>query len=255
MKDKLRLEWQLFQLALRFLTCMPAADDLSTSDDLRIRAHKYFPIVGAFVGAIGALVFWASCVWLPQSAALIISLVATLLVTGAFHEDGLANAVEGMSRGSGRTQMLEMMASPGLGLFGALAVALVVALKLVLLAHMPLVLAGVALVLGHMIGMMAVVHVIATTPYVHSNGLQAAAPYITSGGYRFAVLSSIAVLIAAVFYMGLWPPLYLILGSIVLGQLFRSAMMGKLGGYNSDCLGGVMQLSEVGAYLGLSVWF
>lgn len=255
MKDKLRLEWQLFQLALGFLTCMPTADGLSTSDDLRIRAHKYFPLVGFLIGAIAALVFWAACLWLPQSAALIMSLIATLLVTGAFQEDGLANAVEGMSRGSGKTQMLEMMAAPGLGLFGALAVTLSVGLKLVLLGHMPMVLAGLALILGHMIGMMGVVHVIATTPYVHSNGLQAAAPYITSGGYRFAVLSSIGILVAAALHLGLWPPLYLILGSIVLGQMFRSAMMNKLGGYNSDCLGGVMQLSELGAYLGLSVWY
>lgn len=255
MIETLRLEWHLFRLALKFLTCLPADKDFEGSDDLRIRAHKYFPCVGAAVGAMAALVFWAGCLWVPQSAALILSLSATLLVTGAFHEDGFANAVEGMGRGKGLGQMLEMMAAPGLGLFGALAVALVLALKLTLLTHMPVGLAGIALILGHMMGMMAVVHVIATTPYVHSNGLQAAAPYITAGGYWFALLSAAAILSIAAVYLGAWPPVIVVLGSAVLGQIFRSVMMKKLGGYNSDCLGGVMQLSELGVYLGLAVWF
>lgn len=255
MKDALRLEWQLFQLAMRFLTCLPVARDLDGSDDLRVRANKYFPLVGALVGAAGAGVFWLACLWLPQSAALILSLAATLLITGAFHEEGLANAAEGLCRGAGRVQVLEMMVHPGLGLFGALAVALTLALKLVLLAQMPVILAGVALVLGHMIGMMAVVHVIATTPYAHSNGLQVAAPYITGDGYRFALACAVLILLAGSMLFGPWPTLFILLGSIVLGQAFRSAMMRKMGGYNSDCLGAVMQLGELGAYLGLAVWF
>ncbi|MGH1412192.1 MAG: adenosylcobinamide-GDP ribazoletransferase [Pelagimonas sp.] len=255
MTPALRLEGQLFQLAVRFLTSLPVSHDLPESDDLGVRANKYFPLVGGLVGGIGAGVFWLCCLWLPQSGAVIVSLIATLLVTGAFHEEGLANAIEGISRGSGRGQVLEMMAQPGLGLFGALAVALTLGLKLVLLAHLSVEVAGGALILGHMIGMMAVVHIIATTPYAHSNGLQVAAPYITGDGYRFALATAVLVLVVSGYWFGFWPPVCALFGGVVLGQMFRSAMLRKLGGYNGDCLGAVMQLAELGAYLGLTIWF
>lgn len=254
MKDTLRLEWQLYQLALRFLTCLPLARNLQESDDLRVRANKYFPLVGALLGVVGAVTFWMMAQWLPVSAALILALVMGLMITGGLFEEGLAKSIEGMHRGEGQTQILQMMAGPGLGLFGAISVALVVAMKLILLSHMDLGTAGAAMILAPVIAMMAVVHVIATTPYLHGEGLRAASPYITASGYRFALGSMAAIWLCFAFYVGFLPAACAWAGGTICAQLFRSRLVRNLRGYNSDCLGAVMLFAETGSYLGLSLW-
>src|ERR1019366_4569859 len=84
-----------------------------------------FPIAGAVVGGIGGGVFWGcSALGLPPAVAAVWTLVATLLVTGALHEDGLADTADGFGGGRTREQKLEIMRDSRIGSFGALAVML-----------------------------------------------------------------------------------------------------------------------------------
>jgi adenosylcobinamide-GDP ribazoletransferase len=77
-------QWRLFLLALRSLTGMPDARDASLC-----AAARYVPLVGILVGAVGAIAYWlAAQVW-PASLAVILSMLATVLLTGGVHERGL----------------------------------------------------------------------------------------------------------------------------------------------------------------------
>jgi len=77
-------QWRLFLLALRTLTGMPGARDASLC-----AAARYVPLVGIMIGAAGAIAYWlAAQVW-PASVAVILSMLATALLTGGVHERGL----------------------------------------------------------------------------------------------------------------------------------------------------------------------
>ena len=254
MKETLQFEAQLLQLAMRFLTNVPLPGVLPESDDLRVRANKYFPIIGALLGAGAGGVYWVAHLGLPQMAALIVSVIFVVLVTGAANEEGLAATFDGLCNGSGPAHRQELMANPTLGVVGGLAVVFALGLKLSLLANVPVVTTVFVMMSGHAIALMAVVHVIATTQYAHSDGLKVAAPFITPHGYRFALGSTGIALLLATVYVGFGPVFGLALGCTFAVQLLRSQLITRLGGYNSYCLGAVWLVGEGGAYLGCTLF-
>lgn len=254
MQETLRLEVELFLLAVRYLTRLPVPRDLPVSDDLMVRAVKYHPAVGALVGLIGAGVLWLSAQVLPWNAAVILSLVATLLVTAGFHEAGLADAAEGLAVGRDASEALRIMDRTRLGTYGALALGLTLALKLALLASLTPWLAGWALVAGHAVGRMASVHVTETTVHARSEGMQKFVPKVTPDGYRVALALTFAVLVGLTTAAGAGAVVCGFAGAVLLGQLFRAAFVARIGGYTGDCLGGSEQMGELGFYLGLVLW-
>ena len=163
MKEVLQLEFQLFLLALGRLTRFPIPSELPSSDDLDIRALRYYSLVGALVGLWGACALWGAALFLPPFPALLISLIATLMITAAFHELGLAEVSEALGRGRCKPDVLDALQKPP-GLFGALVLGMVLMLKLSLLASLPVADAGLALIVGLTLGQMASVHVVGTTP-------------------------------------------------------------------------------------------
>ena len=93
------------------------------------RASRYFPLVGVIVGAIGAGVTEAAALVLPVSLAILLGMVATVLATGAFHEDGLADTCDGMGGGWDTLQVLSIMKDSRIGSYGAVGVVLVLLFK------------------------------------------------------------------------------------------------------------------------------
>lgn len=253
MKESLRLESLMFLMALRYLTRVPVTADLPQSDDLMTRSTKYHPAVGACVGAAGALVLWlGETVW-SAPVAVLLSVVATLVLTGAFHEQGLARSAEALSEEGGRASVLRSFQSKPFGRVGTMTLGLVMALKVALLIDLSQGLAAVALIAAHGIGRMAAVHVVATTHYAKEEGLRAVVPKTTKDGYRIALATTIALLALVTAAAGLWAAILAFLGSIALGQVWRMRAINRMGGYTRDCLGGVEQLAELGVLLGLSM--
>lgn len=250
----LRLEKTLFLLAVQFLTRLPVPRDLEFSDDLLVRATKYYPAVGALIGGIGALVLWLSSLVLPQTAAVVLSMAATILATGAFHEDGLADSLDGLGGGLTRERALEIMRDSRIGTYGAVALLLALGLKASLLTAMPVWIAALVLIAGHTVSRMAVVHVIATTDYARDKGAKFTVPTVTPEGYRAALVTSVLVLFLCGLWLGWLGTLLIFAGSTLLGQAFRAIYLRKLGGYTGDCLGGTQQMAELGALLAVSLW-
>ncbi|MBV2360718.1 adenosylcobinamide-GDP ribazoletransferase [Thalassococcus sp. CAU 1522] len=254
MRALLRTEWHLFLLAVQFLTRLPVPRNLPFSDDLLIRATRFYPLVGCLVGSIGAVVLWVASLWFPPLVAVLLSLAATLLATGAFHEDGLADAVDGLGGGMTADRALEIMRDSRIGTYGAVALGLTLALKVALLAAMPVSVAGFVLIAGHGLGRMATVHVIATTRYARDQGAKFVAPSVTPDGYRIALANAFVILIASVLVIGTGEAFAGMALCILLAQAFRLVFVRKLGGYTGDCLGGTQQMGELGFYLGVVAW-
>ena len=247
-------EWHLFLLAVQFLTRLPVPRDLPFSDDLLIRATRYYPLVGLVVGSIGAAVLYVGSLALPIPVAVLLSMAATLMATGAFHEDGLADAADGLGGGLTRDRVLEIMRDSRIGTYGAVTLGVTLALKMAVLVSVAPSDAAVALMAGHACSRMAAVQVVARDVYAREVGAKFVVPTVTSGGYRFALLTSLAVFGCAMLWFGPVAALSGAAVAVLAGAVFRSIFLRRIQGYTGDCLGGMQQVTEVGFYLGLALW-
>ncbi len=135
-----------YLLAVQFFTRLPVtgrlADWVGYSPEMLRASAAHFPGVGWLVGAIGAAAYAALQAALggsrPQALALLVAAVgctiATVLATGGFHEDGLADVADGLGGSARRDRALEIMKDSRIGAFGAMALVLALLAKVALLA-------------------------------------------------------------------------------------------------------------------------
>src|SRR5574343_699694 len=93
----IRRELEYFFGAVRFFTRLPVPAWVGHSAAALNRSARYFPAVGLLVGGLGALVYLAALHLWPQPVAVLLSMAAAIYATGAFHEDGLADTVDGLT--------------------------------------------------------------------------------------------------------------------------------------------------------------
>ena len=122
-------EIKIFFTALMFYSRIPCPKDIDHSPEYINKATRYFPLIGWIIGVISFVVFFLSVLLFDSSIAIILSLIAGVLTTGAFHEDGLADVVDGFGGGWTKQRILEIMKDSRVGAYGAISVALVVLLK------------------------------------------------------------------------------------------------------------------------------
>lgn len=118
------------KLALVFLTRIP----LQLKDDIPAqalnRALRAFPIIGLLVGGIAASVFAiANLMNLPSLACALLAVLASILVTGALHEDGLGDVADGFGGGTTKERKLEIMRDSRIGAYGVLAMVIALGLR------------------------------------------------------------------------------------------------------------------------------
>ncbi|MES3015489.1 MAG: adenosylcobinamide-GDP ribazoletransferase [Pseudomonadota bacterium] len=108
-------ELRLFFVALQFLTRVPSPRWVGFEPDWLNQSARWFPLVGAFVGAVAALVLWAASVVFPPAVAVGLSIAVSVLLTGGFHEDGLADTTDALGGAVGRERALEIMKDSRIG--------------------------------------------------------------------------------------------------------------------------------------------
>ncbi|EMD82832.1 adenosylcobinamide-GDP ribazoletransferase [Pacificimonas flava] len=251
--DLLKRELARFLAAVMFLTRVPVPL-LAHDSDMATASARYYPLVGILIGAVAAAGFAGGLAIGGGVVGALLATAATLLLTGAFHEDGLADLFDGMGASS-PARALEIMRDSRLGTFGAAALFIVLALKVAALAQLPAALALAALIAVHGLSRLSALIVIATSRYVRSDGTaKPVADSMNMSGLATAALIGIVILTGFALHTSL--PL---VGALMLGLtaghiLARAAFERRLGGYTGDCLGAVQQISEVGAYLALLAW-
>jgi len=214
-------------------------------------AMAVFPLVGGAIGATAGLVFLAGFQVLPPLPAALLALAVATLLTGALHEDGLADFADGLGARGGREHRLEVMRDSRTGAFGVLALVFGIALRAACLAAAPSGWAGFgALVAAGALARAAFPAVMQALPPARADGLGAGAGVPDAG---VAARAAVAALVLAVLGLGPMAALAALAASaaaaIVLGWLARRA----LGGFTGDVLGATAQLVEVAVLLAAAV--
>ena len=258
-----------YLLAVQFFTRLPVTGRLAAwvgySPAMLRASSAHFPGVGWLVAgvavAVYALLWWAlgGQGFAPLVAA-VGSTIATVLVTGGFHEDGLADVADGLGGSAERERALDIMKDSRLGAYGAMALMLALLIKTALLAllgaQLPAWTVAAVLAGTHVLSRYCPLWLIRCLPHVGDtarskskpladridNGALLAAtawalPALALLGWAVSALASLAGLLAAG------------LATLWLARWFAR----RLGGYTGDCLGAVQQVSEIAIYLALAL--
>lgn len=255
-----------FLLALQFFTRLPVTGRLAQwvgfSPQMLRASAAHFPGVGWLVGTVGAAVFVAVQAGLTGAGgavvAALLSTIATVWLTGAFHEDGLADVADGLGGSADRARALEIMKDSRIGAFGAIALVLTLALKVALLAALAgqgLVVVACAILSAHVLSRLAPLFLIRWLPYVGDSGASKAKPLADAIEMRallVGVLWSIpAVLPVLLIYGGIKTIGMLLLcawAATFMARLFRR----RLQGFTGDGLGATQQVCELAIYFALA---
>ena len=257
-----------YLLAVQFFTRIPVsgklADWVGYSPAMLRASAAHFPGVGWLVAAVALGVYAGIAALLGAQtftplAAAVLSTIATVMVTGGFHEDGLADVADGMGGGYQRERVLEIMKDSRVGAFGAMALVLAFAAKFALLAQLGS--WGLAVVLWAMLGG----HVLSRFwPLLAVRSLPHVGDTATSKSKPLADQISLGALLTALIWCV--PPFVLCskaLGWRAIAVATLCSAIGacwmwwrfkqRLQGFTGDCLGAIQQVSEIAFYLGIAI--
>ena len=215
------------------------------------QSAKFFPLVGLLVGGLSAIVLWAAMEVFPLRVAIVLSMITSVLLTGAFHEDGVADSADGFGGGYDKEAVLRIMQDSRIGSFGAIALVLALGLKLELLASLPEEFLPWLVIAAHMASRFFAVSYLASLDYVRFEGKSK--PLATTLAWPSLLFAGIC---------GLAPLLFLdvLLGLICIGLLalirwlLGRYFVRRIGGYTGDCLGFAQQVFELVVYAVFVAW-
>ena len=212
----------------------------------------YWPLSGWLTGGIMAGVLWLSAQILPFSVAVLLALAARLLITGALHEDGLADFFDGFGGGTNRERILSIMKDSHIGSYGVIGLIFYFLLLWSLLMSLPLSFACITLIAGDTISKLTSSQIINFLPYARKEEeSKAKVVYnrMSGGECAFGLLCGIlpsALLLPYRYWMAIVFPLIML-------YLLCTLMKRKLQGYTGDCCGALFLLSELSFYLGIVI--
>lgn len=244
-----------FLNALRFMTIVPVpSSDAAARPDWLSRCAKYFPAVGICVGFVSAAVLLlAGAIWGPAIAALL-AVATSIVVTGALHEDGLADTADGFGGGWSVEKRLAIMKDSRIGAYGTLALAFGVALRVTALAEMPLWSGAAALIAAHAAARITPAFVMNALPYAGDTAAMKVshtdAP-VSMNDLRFALIAVVCALAPLAFISILSVTSGLLLGAALAAAIALWARR-LINGYTGDVLGAVEQMFEIGFLLGVA---
>jgi adenosylcobinamide-GDP ribazoletransferase len=251
--SRLLAELRLLLMAIQYFTRVPMPAWVGHSAEHLGSTPRYFPAVGALIGAVGALVLWATSLVLPGPLPVILSTAFTVFITGAFHEDGLADTFDGLGGGASRERALEIMKDSRLGTFGTAALVLTLLIKIAALSALPVKYAIVVLIAGHAFSRACAVSLIFAGNLVSNPELsraRAVAQPMGRGELAFACVLGIAPL----YWCG-QPAIAGFVCSLIVLYVLARWFMRRLGGFTGDTLGATQQLTEITFYLAvLASW-
>ena len=239
-------ELQLFLVALQFLTRIPVPSFEGFAPEWLDRSAKYFPLVGALVGLAAAIVILATTAVLPQPLPMVFGLATAIALTGAFHEDGLADAADGLGGGLTRERRLEIMKDSRIGTYGAVALITMFAVKASALLALGPIMMALALIPAHACARLATVIAIRLMSYAGDADAAKVKPLATGLNNRELVVAVVLGLVPCV--LVLTPATFaagLALGGFAAVCVAYQAKR-LIGGYTGDILGAIEQVFETG---------
>ncbi|WP_417512675.1 adenosylcobinamide-GDP ribazoletransferase [Marinobacter sp.] len=244
-------EWQAFWLAVGFLTRIPMLVRIDYSQKLMNQCSVYFPLVGLLLGALYAGLFTLlSLAWSPLVCVLLV-LCFHLFITGAFHEDGLADSVDALGGGYTVEKRLEIMKDSRIGTYGTVALVMALGLKAALLVNAQSI--WLTLLVAPAISRLTPLLLMAYLPYVTDPDKSKSKPVAEGFSRKRLLISCLFTALIALMF-SLWLPvlwLAAVTAIITVAMVWGWYLKQQLGGYTGDTLGASVVFCELVLLLGL----
>jgi len=226
--------------AISLLTIVPVPRVMPAGLKLSV---AWFPLVGVFIGSTLAVLHIGLLVVLPSLAAAAVTVTSGILLTGALHEDGLADTADGWAGSTAPEEVMRIMRDPRTGTYGALAVSLSVVLRVAAVSELHGFGVWAGLVTAHALGRGTAAGIMgAFAPASHGLG---AAHRGTRWACVYGIVGATAI---GVTVLGLWGIVFGIVAGVVTVAMGRMARQ-RVGGYTGDILGATEQIVEVSLLL------
>lgn len=230
-----------------FLTRLPLDRLAPLESGLLARSMRAFPLIGVVVGLIGWAVFAiAARLGLPAMAVALITLAATVLVTGGLHEDGLADTADGFGGGSDSERKLAIMWDSRSGAYGVMALIFSLGLRGAALAALTVPAAGLALIAAHAVSRAAMPLMMRFLTPARPDGLGASAGQPDDAAQAWCL--GIALVVALLCFGMSRGIVALVVAAIAVAAIGIVAKR-QIGGYTGDVLGAAQQVAEIAVLL------
>lgn len=247
-----------FATALMFFTRIPVPFTVPYSSDIMNRSQKYFAWVGLLVGLINAVVLYLATQLFNPEIGIVLMMITSVLLTGAFHEDGFTDMCDSFGGGYGKEKILTIMKDSRVGAYGTIGIILLFALKFFSIQALEKIDSWKILavvILAHTVSRFISGTMIYTHQYVTDIDASKSKPLANKPLDGIALLVGFISVLIAFALIPDWRLIFAFalayLGKMYMGWYFKK----HIGGYTGDCLGAVQQVCEVLFYLGtIIVW-
>ncbi len=251
----LRYQMELFLLAVSFFSRLPVPSDLPYSEERMNQAGRYFALVGVILGVLCALVFYFTQLIFPDSVAIVLTMAFSLLLTGAFHEDGLTDMADGIGGGMTVERRLSIMKDSRIGTYGAATLVMALLAKFVLwseLVHLPDF--WLVIVVAYTTSRALAATLIYDMPYVSDSDTSKSKPLANKqSSSEVAILLFTAGVVSL--FLGEMQTSFIVIVLFTFRFAFKRWLTKRIGGFTGDCLGAAQQLSELLVYLTLIAFY
>ena len=241
-------ELKIFFTAIMFYTRIPVPKGTGFSEENLNKATRYFPLIGILVGGFGALVFILAHLILSTPIAIIISIALMILLTGAFHEDAIADFCDGFGGGYSQEKILAIMKDSRIGTYGAVALILLLMSKFLLISEIDVASIPLVIISAHALSRLNPVLLIFTSSYVSKDETSKSKPVGKKGSATTLIVAILFGLAPLCLIPLIYVPFLIIVQALVFFVL-RYYVHKKVGGYTGDILGALQQFSEIAYYL------
>lgn len=221
---------------------------INYSEDNANKAIRYFPLVGLVLSALSCVVYLILLKFLPCVVCILFLIVVMLLLTGAMHEDGLADSADAFFGGFTKEKVLTIMKDSRIGTYGTLAIVCSMALRISSLLLMPLYYLPIIIMLAHASSRVSPVILTSISSYVKTETSKSV--YMSSKKRVYAnVVVAVLLGLIPVFLFNYKIAIYSILAYLLITCFVMFYTNKKIGGYTGDVLGALQQLCEIAFYL------
>lgn len=256
MVDKNSSEIDYFWAALMFYTRLPVPKSAVHSQYVLDRSRKYFPLIGLIIGFIASLTFIVANTVFSLELSIALSIVASILATGAFHEDGFADSCDGFGGGWTHEQVLTIMKDSRLGTYATVGLILILGMKFLTLLEVAsyghTLLFIITYIAAHTLSRAVSSAMIERFDYVQDIDNSKIKPITeqrlsTKDRLSSNIITVLPLALLATFSIS--ATIFTVIASCAVAFSFMLYSKSRIGGYTGDVLGAVQQLSELTFYL------
>ncbi|WP_268847480.1 adenosylcobinamide-GDP ribazoletransferase [Flavobacterium aestivum] len=262
----MKRQLHIFFTALMFYTRIPCPKNIDHNPDYLNKASRYFPLIGWIVGGISFFVYYLSSILFTNEIAVILAIIAGILTTGAFHEDGFADVCDGFGGGWTKEKILLIMKDSAIGAYGSIGLVLLFLLKFEAIFNLiskseiinlkSPIYNILLFVSAHSISRLAAVSIVFTHEYSREDASSKSKPIAQKFTWKEVVGAMLFGLLPLVILSFFQWQLLLALVPVFIARFFLARYFQKwIDGYTGDCLGATQQVCEVIFYLSIiGIW-